>query len=396
MTTAERNATDTFVQKLVDLKQKRFSGQLSLRDPLGHEWTLYLCLGRISYATGGTHPVRRWQRNLTAHCPEMDPRQPKLLSEFSEASSTAPEVYWEYQVLCTWLGQQRIARAQVVAMIRAIVAEVLLDITRAAQVTCEVKRDNALPTQIVLIDIEQALLEAEQAWQAWRAAKVADRSPNRAPVIKQPEQLQQQTSPTVYRVLKTLLDGQHTLRDISVQMKRDVVEVIRSLLPYIQAGLVELTNIPDLPAPISPPTSSPLPTPSPSGPLIACVDDSPVICQAMEGILTTAGYRFVAIQDSLRAIATLLARKPDLIFLDLVMPNTNGYEICGSLRKLSSFNNVPIVILTGNDGIVDRVRAKVVGSSDFLGKPPEVEAVLEVTRRHLAKSQYKKTFGSGH
>jgi two-component system, chemotaxis family, response regulator PixG len=85
----------------------------------------------------------------------------------------------------------------------------------------------------------------------------------------------------------------------------------------------------------------------------------------------------------MRAIAVLLARKPNLIFLDLVMPSTNGYEICSQLRKLSYFRDTPIVILTGHDGIVDRVRAKLVGASDFLSKPADAETVLSVIRKHL-------------
>jgi chemotaxis family two-component system response regulator PixG len=79
----------------------------------------------------------------------------------------------------------------------------------------------------------------------------------------------------------------------------------------------------------------------------------------------------------------LLSRKPDLIFLDLVMPNTNGYEICSQLRKVSAFRITPIIILTGNDGIIDRVRAKIVGASDFLSKPVDAETVLAVTSKHL-------------
>jgi two-component system, chemotaxis family, response regulator PixG len=93
------------------------------------------------------------------------------------------------------------------------------------------------------------------------------------------------------------------------------------------------------------------------------------------------------VQDSMRAIATLLSRKPELIFLDLVMPNTNGYEICSQLRKVSAFRDTPIVILTGNDGIIDRVRAKVVGASDFLSKPVDAATVLEVTNRYLQQAQ---------
>jgi chemotaxis family two-component system response regulator PixG len=167
-------------------------------------------------------------------------------------------------------------------------------------------------------------------------------------------------------------------------MRRDVVEVTRSLLLYIQLGLVELVNIPDLPAPVNTPVrKTPATVAMPTGPLVACVDDSPLVCQTMEALLVAAGYRFVGVEDALRAFSILLARKPDVIFLDLVMPNTNGYEICSKLRKVSFFRNTPIVILTGNDGIVDRVRAKLVGASDFLSKPVEAGTVLSVIRKHL-------------
>jgi chemotaxis family two-component system response regulator PixG len=168
-------------------------------------------------------------------------------------------------------------------------------------------------------------------------------------------------------------------------MKRSVLTVTSSLLPYVQMGLVELMTIPDLNAPIFvPPPSGHLVTQDvPIGPLIACIDDSPLMCQTMEKILVTANYQFLGVNDPLRALAILMARKPELIFLDLVMPNANGYEICSNLRKLSFFRNTPIVILTGNDGLIDRVRAKMVGSSDFISKPVNADMVLSTIRKHL-------------
>lgn len=102
--------------------------------------------------------------------------------------------------------------------------------------------------------------------------------------------------------------------------------------------------------------------------------------------MTQAGYRFVGINDDMRAIATLLAKKPDLIFLDLVMPNTNGYEICSQLRKISAFRNTPIIILTGNDTVIDRVRTKMVGCTDFLGKPVDSQTVLDTITKYLSKT----------
>jgi chemotaxis family two-component system response regulator PixG len=173
-------------------------------------------------------------------------------------------------------------------------------------------------------------------------------------------------------------------------MKRDVLQVSRSLLPYIQAGWIELVSIPDLAAPFNAAVpKQPTTKVAPAGSLVACVDDSPLVCQTMEALLTAAGYQFVGVENGLRAIATMLTRKPDVIFLDLVMPNTNGYEICAQLRKLPSFKQTPIIILTGNDGIVDRVRAKLVGASDFLSKPVDGGKVLSVIRKYLEQGVQK-------
>ncbi len=262
----------------------------------------------------------------------------------------------------------------------------LFDVSQAIQVTCETVKDNLLSTRLTLIDSEQVIGEANKLWQAWQSAKVADRSPDMAPVILQPEALQKRTSTQVYSNLAQLLDGQQTLRDLSIRMKRDVVTVTRSLLPYIQLGLVQLVPVKDIPPPVSTPIAQKLSrTSTPHRTVIACIDDSPLICQALEKIVTEAGYQFVSEMDGLRAIAFLLSRKPDLIFLDLVMPNTNGYEICSQLRKLSYFRTTPIVILTGNDGILDRVRAKMVGSTDFIGKPVQPEVVLEIINKYLTQ-----------
>jgi chemotaxis family two-component system response regulator PixG len=366
------------------LKQPRFSGQLTLSSTTGEQWSFYLYLGRIMYATGGSHTVRRWRRQIASYLPQIAANLASVQTDLASIDPHDLQVCWEYQLLCHWVEQQKVTREQAARLIRAAVVEVLFDITQSMEVSCDLSQDNLLSTRLVLIDADQMITESQQLWSKWQGAKIADRSPNAAPVIRQAEQLQQRTTPQVYQTLKQLLDGNQSLRDLSVRMKRDVLSVTTSLLPYLQLGLVELIKIPDLPPPIAPPVRGVVAQPDvPSGALIACVDDSPLICQTMEKVLTTANYQFVGVNDPLRAIAILLARKPDLIFLDLVMPNANGYEICGQLRKLSIFKNTPIVILTGNDGIVDRVRAKMVGSTDFLGKPVNSDMVLQTIKKHL-------------
>jgi chemotaxis family two-component system response regulator PixG len=287
---AEPIASNDFVSQLNTFKQERFSGQFLLKSSLEREWIIYLFLGRILYASGGNHSVRRWYRYLRLHCPQVDLQQLKLSAVLSNAPNSSDNC-WECQLLNAGIEKQQITREQAGKTIAAIVAEVMFDILQATHVTHQSKPDNLTLPQLVLLDPGQLLSEVQQVWQLWQTAKIADCSPNKAAVINQPEQLQQQVSPAVYQNLTKLLDGQRTLRDLALAMNRDVKDVVCSLLPYIQAGLVELTEIPDLAPPVAPASpATPPSTPSGKGPLIACIDDSPLVCQSMEQILTANGY----------------------------------------------------------------------------------------------------------
>lgn len=365
------------------LKQPRFSGQMLLIGPKENKWVFYLYLGRLVYATGGSHPVRRFRRNIVEHMPQMPSHLSALQNDLNQLTTEDSKTCWEYQLLCLWVQQQKITLEQAAKTIKSIIIEVIFDAIQAMMVCCELKADQGFPTRLVLIDSEQVTIDAQKLWQAWQSAKIADRFPDMAPVIALPEQLQQRTSPQIYNTLSQLLDGQQSLRDLAVRMKRDVLTLTRSLLPYIQEGLVKLVEISDLPTPVPPISQTAISSQVNQKILIACVDDSPLICQSMEKIITAGGYQFLGINDALRALALLLARKPDLIFLDLIMPNANGYEICSQLRRMSIFRQTPIIILTGNDGLVDRVRAKMVGSTDFLSKPADVDVVISVVRKYL-------------
>ncbi|HEY9668801.1 MAG TPA: response regulator [Coleofasciculaceae cyanobacterium] len=378
------------IRFLETLKRLQFSGQLVLTAQNGQQWSFYLYMGSIIYATGGNHPVRRWKRNLANHCPQIAAQTAALKLDLVESDKTVLKSCWEYQQLCFWVGQQKLEIEAATSMIRSVIVEVLFDVAQAMRATSQIKHDEAISKPFTVIDVQDVISETHQLWQGWRNAKIVAYSPNMAAIIKQPEEFKKYTKPQIYKILSELLNGQSTLRDVAVRMKRDVGKVIHSLLPYIELGLVELINIPDLPAPVQTPVFKMPPAPEkPARSLIACVDDSPLVCQTMEALLLAAGYRFIGVEDALRAFAALLARKPDLIFLDLMMPNTNGYEICTKLRKLSGFRDTPIVILTGNDGIVDRVRAKLVGASDFISKPVDADKVLSVIRKHLEQGASK-------
>jgi two-component system, chemotaxis family, response regulator PixG len=79
----------------------------------------------------------------------------------------------------------------------------------------------------------------------------------------------------------------------------------------------------------------------------------------------------------------LMSCQPDLIFLDVVMPKVNGYDLCAQLRRYPEFAQTPIIFLTSSSGMVDRLRAKMVGSSDFLRKTVDADELVQKIDEYL-------------
>ena len=257
----------------------------------------------------------------------------------------------------------------------------MFDITQGIEVICKVYQDQSLEPQFDLVEPQQLIKKIRRLWQNWQKAKIADRLPSMTTVILQDEKLKQSTSEQTYQNLSKLLDGNKTIRELALELKTSPLQLIRSFLPYIQSGVLGLTEVPDL---IELPSDISTTTPQNSDqPLIACIDDSEMVSFTIEQILSISGYRFIAINDPLRAIPTLLEHKPDFIFLDIVMPHISGYELCAKLRKHPNFSKTPIVFLTSNDGVIDRLRAKMSGSSDFISKTIDADKLLKLISKYL-------------
>jgi chemotaxis family two-component system response regulator PixG len=88
----------------------------------------------------------------------------------------------------------------------------------------------------------------------------------------------------------------------------------------------------------------------------------------------------------MRGFSQLIEHKPDLILLDLHLPNADGYSICKFLRETSAFKKTPIIILTAKNTQIDRFRAKQAGATDFLGKPPQPTELVQMLQKYLMQS----------
>jgi CheY-like chemotaxis protein len=117
---------------------------------------------------------------------------------------------------------------------------------------------------------------------------------------------------------------------------------------------------------------------------IVCVDDSPTMLKELSHFLSEEMFAVVTISNPVKALMSIIRNQPDLILLDVNMDGIDGYELCRLLRNNSQFKATPIVMVTGNKGIIDRVKARLVGASGYLTKPFTKADLLKMVFRHIA------------
>lgn len=116
---------------------------------------------------------------------------------------------------------------------------------------------------------------------------------------------------------------------------------------------------------------------------VACIDDSQTVLNSIKNFLEENTFSVVMINDPVKALMQILRSKPDLILLDVEMPNLDGYELCSLLRRHSAFKNTPIIMVTGRTGFIDRAKAKMVRASGYLTKPFTQPELLKMVFKHI-------------
>ena len=121
--------------------------------------------------------------------------------------------------------------------------------------------------------------------------------------------------------------------------------------------------------------------------IVACVDDSKSVQLQVKKTLEMVGYRVLNITEPTAALTVLAHYQPVLILMDINMPELNGFELCKILQRSRKLKNIPIVMLTSEEGIMNRLRAKWLGVLHYLKKPFEPQQLIEVVN-HLVKAKF--------
>ena len=119
---------------------------------------------------------------------------------------------------------------------------------------------------------------------------------------------------------------------------------------------------------------------------VIVIDDSLVIRKILETCLHRAGYEVKSFEDGVQALLWLNsseARTPALILIDLGLPKLDGYEVIRLLKAKPALEHTTLVILSRRDGILDRIKGRLVGAKEYLTKPVTTQRVLAVVQTYL-------------
>ena len=117
------------------------------------------------------------------------------------------------------------------------------------------------------------------------------------------------------------------------------------------------------------------------------IDDSKTIRRTAETLLKKVGCEVITAVDGFDALAKIADHRPDIIFVDIMMPRLDGYQTCSLIKRNRTFKETPVIMLSSKDGLFDKAKGRIVGSDQYLTKPFSRDELLGAIQRHVVEAR---------
>ena len=384
--------------KVLKAKSKAsWSGCIEIEEPQDASigWNVYLLEGKIQYINSSTGQQERlnylWQRfKLGSQCPRLDKQ---------EAS--------EYVRVCESLTSKNLSDIEVKKTLFRFSREGFINVSSINRAKIKFNPAKRIKNPVISFSLEQLGAKLHEQIKGWIEIRTYLSSTFCRLYVDREQALKfykfwkpQYASPEMEPIANnhklssfvSLFVAKNSLYQIATKANVDTYFLAKLLQQCIDESLIDLYPFKELtPEELEKNASqeSNSPTDRSEKPLVAsnsgkalivCVDDSKTVQKQVKLTLEAGGYRVLGILDPTVALKELSHHQPAVIFLDINMPELNGYDLCGLLRKSQKFKDIPIVMLTGRDGMIDRVRAKIVGATDYLTKPCDPNKLITLAK----------------
>ena len=372
---------------------------------------IYVAQGKLFYATNSLAPFERLERHLRRLSNQNSQLTNEVIKQgrlkFRKDLEQYAQIPSDYQSIIWLLEEQYISQQEAVTLIRRITREVfesLFNLTNIANKKF-IQRENYNLIILLKLDPTAFFQQCQKRIQTWilstpeissayqrlyLATQVTNNLPN----------LNSEQNETICKLLKGL-----NFRQISALIDKDELIVAKLLYPSI----VNKTII--LGPPKSPFDQLPMIPVNNSGekikdwqieeskiysycekPIdssekkwtIACVDNQLDTQQQLTTLLeNTELFSLIIIQKSLNAFVELIEIQPQLIFLNIDLPDINGYELCSLLRGHQEFKNIPIIMVSNHQSLINLTKSKLMGATNYLVKPFTRSELFNIVYRYL-------------
>jgi CheY-like chemotaxis protein len=177
--------------------------------------------------------------------------------------------------------------------------------------------------------------------------------------------------------LETWVDGQRSLSQIAAHTNMDPLELAFRYSKLLKQGWITLPTVATNGSGNSRGESTS------HRPIILSVDDSPIVQVSIQRAISDR-YEVLCAKSAVEALNILNARKVELLLLDVTMPEIDGLELCRTIRNIGKFKDLPVIMLTAKDGLIDKVKGQFAGSTQYMTKPVDREKLLPVLEKYIS------------
>ncbi|MEB3308599.1 MAG: response regulator [Snowella sp.] len=367
------NLSDELVQEtpykfLQKLAHYQVSGKLTIQNPFDEyvHWQVYLGNGKIHAANSKVGSSERLDY-LLGHC--LVEKQIQLPTHLMD----------DYEYICKLWKNEVFSFQQTRSILTQCTQEALVQILSLPTSNCYLESKGRLEQLFLNLDFEQLLSQIKPKIRYWWQLRSEINSPFQRPLVEDWQKLQLALAKATWnnkhqlQQLNRALKDLNSLYKIGNATKISTLQLALLLHPLIKAGDISMLSYQEIQ--------------EDHRPSIAYIGDRPANQRMAKFTLENSDLKITIIDTPFKALAVLLSQKFDLVLIDTNMVDMDGYQLCSLCRQSDSLKNLPIILLTDENNLTCRIKAKLSGASSYLGKPFLPQELVKVINTHLTNSQ---------
>jgi two-component system, chemotaxis family, response regulator PixG len=389
-------------------RHKHFTGKLcttSLHgdtvDSLeGHCWNIYFYRGRLVGDSAGVHPFRRLRRQFSEQqisLPEQTENNILKSLSFNHLSSDVVSQLLIDRYLEREQAEQILAGSLVEVLFDILHYEAISQVTNTNQLSYILESDSSrdLNVPAILMKPETIWETALKQFKSWETNGFIKYSPHLAPQINNLGLLQEILPAKTFEKIVLLLGKDRTLRDLAIKIDEEIIILTKSLMELCKKDALILRKAIDIDL-VEKKFSTAIDEGSIAGflihgsdlpmvfhkKLIVHLSQNPAESGAIQDVVEKSGHEYLNFRESTQALLTFLKYSPDLIVMDNSLAGIQTQDLCDRLRRTSKFKTTPIVVLSKNENVLERLRSH---SVEYVSKPLSQQKIFSIMNKYIMR-----------